>query len=212
VDNAFTFAPAMDEMHNKIIEDTFELFFKYGIRSITMDDVARELGISKKTIYKYVSNKAELVDQCIKLKFVQITKALKGVAQQVDNAIDELFAIDHFFDEMMQQNHPAIMFQLSKYYGETYKWLDQSRDTFILEIMGNNLKKGLDQGLYRESINQQHIAYIYMAHTGMMSGETNVPDEVCNSIDFHRSHLEYHIRGIASEAGLRYLNKKLKHK
>lgn len=202
----------MDEVHNKILEDTMELFFKYGIRSITMDDVARELGISKKTIYKYVNNKAELVDQCVKQKFDQITGALKSVGVEVENAIDELLAIDSYFDEMMQQNHPAIMFQLSKYYGDTFKWLDNSRDEFIIEIMSRNLKKGLRQGLYRDSINTKHIAYIYMAHTSMMSGGTGVPDEVCHSADFHRSHLEYHIRGIASEEGLNYLSQKLKHK
>jgi AcrR family transcriptional regulator len=202
----------MYDTHQKIVEDTFDLFFKFGIRSITMDDIARELGVSKKTIYKYVSNKAELVDQCIKVKFKQVTNALKGVADQVDNAIDELFAIDSYFDEMMQQNHPAIMFQLSKYYGDTYKWLDESRDSFLLDIMNNNLQKGLQQGLYRRTINQEHIAYIYLAHTAMMSGQTNVPNEICHSPDFHRSHLEYHIRGIASEAGLTYLNQKLNHK
>jgi AcrR family transcriptional regulator len=71
---AITFAGPMDEVHKKILDDTMELFFKYGIRSITMDDVARELGMSKKTIYKYVGNKAELVDQCIKVKFEEITR------------------------------------------------------------------------------------------------------------------------------------------
>ncbi len=198
----------MDEVHKKIIDDTMELFFKYGIRSITMDDVAREMGMSKKTIYKYVSNKADLVDQCIKVKFEEITGALKGVSEEVDNAIEELFAIDRYFDEMMQQNHPAIMFQLSKYYGDTYKWLEGSRDGFILDITHRNLEKGVKQGLYRNNINITHVAYIYMAHTSLMGGETNVPDEVCHSADFHKSHLEYHIRGIASEAGLTYLNKK----
>ncbi len=210
--DAFTFAPSMDETHKKILDDAVELFFKYGIRSITMDDVARELGISKKTLYKYVSNKAELVDQCIKVKFGQITGALRDFGNSVENAIDELYAIDTYFDEMMRQNHPAIMFQLSKYYGDTFKWLDTSKDQFVAEITRANLDKGQKQGLYRSTINKEYITYIYMAHTALMSGETNIPEEVCHSTAFHKEHLEYHIRGIASEAGLEYLNKKLNHK
>lgn len=174
-----------------------------------MDDIAKDLGISKKTLYKYVSNKGDLVDKGIKAKFEQVTFTLKGFSNSVDNAIDELFAIDRYFDEMMRETHPAVMFQLSKYYPETFRWLDHAKDEFVLDITRANLNIGIKQGLYRPDLNVEYISYIYMAHTNLMEGGTNVPQEICESPEFHKHHLIYHIRGIGSEKGLHYLNNKL---
>lgn len=174
-----------------------------------MDDIARDLGISKKTLYKYVANKGDLVDKGIRIKFEQVTSALKNFSDSVENAIDELFAIDEYFDIMMRENHPAVMFQLSKYYPETFKWLDKSKDDFVLEITRANLEKGVRQELYRADIKIDYISYIYMAHTNLIEGGTNVPQIICESPEFHRHHLVYHIRGIGSEKGLTYLNSKL---
>ena len=199
----------MEEMQHRILEDSVDLFFKYGIKSITMDDISKELGISKKTLYKHVSNKGDLVEQGVKAKFEQVSSALKEFSNTVENSIDELFAIDEYFDIMMRQNHPAVMFQLSKYYPETFKWLDKAKDEFVLEITRANLEKGVRQGLYRADLNIDFISYIYMAHTNLMEGGTNVPQEICESPEFHRHHLVYHIRGIGSEKGLTYLNNKL---
>lgn len=208
--NAITFARCMEEMQLKILEHSIDLYFKYGIRSVTMDDVAREMGISKKTLYKYVSNKADLVEQSVKFKFSQVNHMLKTYAKEVENAIDELFAIDAYFIEMMSQSQPAVMFQLAKYYPEAYKWLYEAKTKQVLDNSQANLKKGKDQGLYRADINIENISYIYLAHTNLMEeGDTGVPKEVCHSPEFHQHHLEYHIRGIASKQGLIYLNKKL---
>ena len=200
----------MEEMQLRILEQSIDMYFRYGIRSVTMDDVAREMGISKKTLYKYVSNKADLVVQSVKWKFNQITEALQTYSREVENAIDELFAIDAYFDEMMSQNQPAIMFQLAKYYPEAFKWLEEEKAKLVLDNTSANLKKGKDQGLYRADLNIDYISYIYLSHTNLMEeGETGVPDEVCHSPEFHRHHLEYHIRGIASKQGLKYLTEKL---
>ena len=202
----------MDEMHHRILVESVDMFFKYGIRSITMDDLSRDLGMSKKTLYKYVKNKADLVDQGVRFKFNEVASAIKEFGSNLDNAIDELFAIDAYIDVMMLENHPAMMFQLSKYYPKTYKWLEKSKEELMTEITTANLKKGLQQELYRPSIKVDYITYIYMAHAQSMDGQTNIPEEVCHSAEFHKHHMEYHIRGIASAKGLEYLNQKIKQK
>lgn len=200
----------MEEMQLRILEQSIDMYFRYGIRSVTMDDVARELGISKKTLYKYVSNKADLVEQGVKWKFQQISKLLARYSKEVENAIDELFAIDAYFDDMMRQNQPAIMFQLAKYYPDVFKWLSEAKSKLVLDNTKANLKKGRRQGLYRDDLNNEFIGYIYLSHTNLMEeGGAGVPVEVCHSPEFHRHHVEYHIRGIASKQGLEYLNEKL---
>ena len=185
----------MEEQHVRIIEDSMDLFLKYGIRSITMDDVSRDMGISKKTLYKYVSNKADLIDQGVKHMFAQITGVMKKFSESVENAMEELFEIDRFFDEMMRQQHPAIMFQLQKYYPDTFKWLNEMKSTFILDITRKNLDKGIRQGLYRDDFNAEYITYIYLAHANLMEENSGVPREICESSDFHKCHMIYHLRG-----------------
>lgn len=209
--NVFTFALEMEETHKKIVEESVQLFLKFGIRSVTMDDVSRELGISKKTLYKYVSNKTELVEQGVKMTFGKIMEDMHEIASNTENAIDELFKIDEYFDNMMRTQHPAMMYQLRKYHAETFNWLEGSKVDFILNTTRNNLKRGTDQGYYREDINQDYISYIYLAHAIVMESEI-IPESICESSDFHREHVIYHVRGIGTPKGLKYLQQKLNEK
>ncbi|MCT4623792.1 MAG: TetR/AcrR family transcriptional regulator [Schleiferiaceae bacterium] len=200
----------MEETHRKIIEESVQLFLKFGVRSVTMDDVSRELGISKKTLYKYVSNKTELVDQGVKITFKKVMEDLKAISDKTENAIDELFTVDEYFDDMMRTQHPAMLYQLKKYHAETFGWLDKSKVKFILDTTRKNLKKGTEQGYYRTDINHDYIAYIYLAHSLLMESDNDsIPETVCESSEFHREHVLYHIRGIASPKGLEYLKQKL---
>lgn len=201
----------MEETYQKILDDSVQLFLKLGIRSVTMDDVARELGISKKTLYKHVNNKTELVDQGVKKTFSKIMDDVHDIASTTDNAIDELFKIDEYFDNMMRSQHPAMMYQLKKYHTETFSWLEESKVKFILGTTKNNLKRGTEQGLYRPDINHEYIAYIYLSHALVLESEV-IPEAVCESSGYHRAHVVYHIRGIGTQKGLEYLEQKLNKK
>ena len=111
----------------------------------------------------------------------------------------------------MRAQHPAMMYQLRKYHTETFNWLEGSKVDFILNTTRNNLKRGTAQGYYRQEINHEHIAYIYLAHAIVMESEM-IPDEICESSAFHREHVIYHIRGIGTPKGLDYLQQKLNKK
>ena len=199
----------MEDLHKRIIQESTQLFLKFGLRSVTMDDLAREMGLSKKTLYNYVANKAELVDQGMRVMFNTVTEHMGTLAKQSNNAIDELFTIDEYFDEMMREQHPAMIFQLKKYYPKTFIWLEGNKIKFVIDTTIQNLTRGIEQGLYLPDINKEYLAYIYLAHTLVMENET-IPKEVCESASFHREHLLYHLRGITSDKGLEYLKQKLK--
>lgn len=198
----------MEETHKKIVRESVELFLKFGIRSVTMDDVSRELGISKKTLYKYVSNKNELVDQGVKLTFDRILEDMGSIAANTENAIDQLFKIENYFDKVLRSQHPAMLYQLKKYYTDTFKWMEESKVEFILNTTRDNLKRGAAQGYYRNDINHEHIAYIYLAHAVVMESDL-IPESICDSSAFHKDHVIYHIRGIGTPKGLEYLQQKL---
>lgn len=205
----FTFAAMLTDQERLILTGGTELFLKYGIRSITMDDVARELGISKKTLYKYVSNKADLVDRCVKFTFDEINEAIEAVRGFSENAIDDLFAIDSTLSDAMKAQHPAIEFQLKKYYPQTWKWLADRQSKLINEHTRQNLKRGIEEGLYRKDINVEYISYLYYAQFLAMHDSEVVPESICRDPKFMREHFIYHLRGVVSKRGLEHLESKL---
>lgn len=193
-----------------IISGTVELFLKYGIRSITMDDIARELAVSKKTLYKYVSNKAELVDKCVRQTFSEIHEIIEDVITSSANAIDELFGIEAAVSGAMKSKHPALEFQLAKYYPVTWKWLEKQEQGIVMKHTRSNLEKGIQQGMYREELNVEYLSYLYYGCFSAMHDEQIVPRRLCENPEFMHEHLIYHLRGIVSRKGRDYLEEKLK--
>ncbi len=206
------FAGNMEQQERNILNGATELFLKYGIRSVTMDDVARELAVSKKTLYKYVSNKAELVDRCVKNTFTEVSAVISDIADTNENAIDEIFGIDSSISEVMKSQHPAIEFQLKKYYPATWKWLSDHQEEMIMDQTRNNLKKGKEQGMYRSDIDIEMISYLYFAQFVAMHDVDIVPETLCENPKFMRTHFEYHLRGIVSDEGRKHLEKRLEQK
>ena len=202
----------MEELEIRILTGALHQFLAYGIRSVTMDDVARELGISKKTLYRFVSNKADLVEKCVRFTFYEIRTSLEDISSKSTNAIDELFEFDAQMMEVMKAQKPMIINQLRRYYPETFHWLNSSRKQLMLALTERNLEKGVKQGVYRSDMNIHYIALMYYAQSLLYAQEDLVPDEVCTQPDFVRENLIYHLRGIVSEQGLDYLTSKLKHK
>lgn len=199
----------MEEQEISILRGAVHLFMRLGIRSVTMDDVSRELGISKKTLYKYVSNKAELVDKTVKFAFEDINKMIDQVRHKSNNAIDEIFDIDLAVQETVRQKHPAIEFQLAKYYPETKQWLDQRHHEAIFEQTNGNIQKGIAEGLYRTDFNVEFITQIYFGRFKGLQLDSVFAEKLCSNPEFIHQSLVYHIRGIASEKGLKYLENKL---
>lgn len=199
----------MEKQELDILSRTLELFLKYGIRSINMDDVARELGVSKKTLYKFVSNKAQLVDKCVKFAFQSIIDALDEVRSHSTNAIDEMFDMDTAVTATLQQKHHAVEFQLAKYYPNSFKWIkDNQRETVMRHTL-ENLQKGIDQGLYRSDLKVNLIAQVYYGRFAYMQDGDEASSQLCHSFEYIRESLIYHIRGIATEKGNEYLSQKL---
>ena len=120
-----------EEKESAILDQVRKLFMRYGIRSVTMDDISRELKISKKTLYKFVTDKQDLVvkvmtaeckgDECL---FTKITADSK-------NAIDELLNITVHLGQKVQEIHPSIHFDLEKYYPDAWEIFNKHKGTFV---------------------------------------------------------------------------------
>jgi len=199
----------MNEELKNILLKVRELYTKYGIKSITMDDVAMELGISKKTLYQYVNDKDDLVgkfiDNEITLRQEQICQCFKTDF----NAIEELFEISIFMNKVMKDQNPATEHDLKKYYPHHYYKTVKVRRERIFDYILLNLKKGKEEGLYREELNEEIIAKLYLSRTESIHLNDLFTVEEFTSLRLFIELLNYHIRGIATERGIMVLNKKL---
>lgn len=200
----------MEEKLTKIISEAQAVFMRFGIKSVNMDDIARHLGISKKTLYKYVSDKADLVQKCFFMHCEMEEKELSRIASIEMNAIDESFETMHFIKDMIKDIHPSIVFDMEKYYPEVMKKTEEIRQKTVYANLKANLEKGIKEGLYREDLNPEIIAHIYVSSVEAIFHSQQFMKSQVSLSDLYLELFRYHIRGIASTKGREYLIEKIK--
>lgn len=199
-----------DARWQRILDETARVFWKLGIKSVTMDDVATRLGISKKTLYQYVADKNDLVDRVLKHLSLCYKCDIDAVrAREKQNAIDELYAVTTTVAGHMQGIHPSIHFDLEKYHPEAFRNMLANKRREIFSCMSENMTRGIAEGFYREDLNIPMIATIYIARFDMVFDGTMFPPDQFSMADLHWEIFRYHVRGIASKKGLDYLEKKM---
>jgi len=200
----------MDEKTRTIIEQAHKLFMRNGIKSMTMDDVATQLHMSKKTLYEHFTDKNDLVAKAVKLTSAQQRLRIDAICKQGHNAIDELMEINLFVAGMVGQMHPSIHFDLEKYHPEAFRHLISNKQKEIHDCMVKNMRKGIKERLYRDDINVSILARIYISRFDMCFDGELFPPHEHPFAEVLWEQYRYHIRGIASKKGLEYLEKKVK--
>lgn len=193
-------------MKEKIISKATELFLKFGFKSVTMDDIANELCISKKTIYKYFANKEILIEASTVFVHNKIHDIIRGIIAKNHNAIKENFEFRKMFKEMFHSSDDSPIYQLKKHYPEIY---DQVISIEIREcntIFRQNIEKGILQGLYRENINIENYIMFYYTLIFSINETTSLKSD---AIKQELEALEYHTRAMATEKGLIELNNQI---
>ena len=148
-------------MKEKIIEKATDLFLNLGFKSVTMDDIANALGVSKKTIYKYFKNKTALVKAVTSFVFENISCGIDGICDQKLDPLDELFAIKKLVMMHLKDEKSSPQYQLQKYYPEIYESLKDRQYHTIRDCVIENLNQGIKSGVYRENIDVEFVSRIY---------------------------------------------------
>lgn len=196
----------MNEELNNILVKVRSLYLKYGIKSITMDDVSRELGISKKTLYQYVTDKTDLVEKVIELERNYRKCEFDQLLQDKVNAIEELIGVHKFVYKRMKESNPSTEYDLKKYYPEIFQKFSEERQKAIYERVKENLIKGKAQGIYRSELNEEIISKILLVRTETLHSEHLFDFSEFTSPEFFTEVMIYHIHGIANEKGIGILN------
>jgi AcrR family transcriptional regulator len=161
----------MNEKLQELLKKAKDVFMRCGLKSVTMDDVSRELGISKKTLYQHVSDKSDLIMKSVEEDLTENKSRVEEVMMKDQNAIEQLLEVNKVVSEKMKQMHPSIIFDMQKYYPEAWSLIAEHRQKFVVEIIQRNLELGIKEGLYRQDINVKLIARLYTSKMEIMTNE-----------------------------------------
>jgi len=186
---------------DSILSAAFELFMNFGVRSVSMDDIAQKLGISKKTIYASVQTKEDLILQVIG-SFLKLEESnIRNITSASSNAIDEIININRHILSYLRVMKPSLIFDLKKYYPECWNMIEQTHLNFIREVIEKNILRGQSEGLYRHDLLPKVISKLFITKSLMIIDEKEF-SLVRNDLYELIMQLEkYHLYGIVSPAG-----------
>ncbi len=200
----------MDEKAKNIVERVADLYLQYGIKGVTMDDVARHITISKKTLYQYFKDKKELVWAVLEHGDCEKKIDLSIFEQSNSNAIDDLFNFYNVQVEMIKNHKPAFVYDLKKYYPDIFLHFQKIKHKRILESISTNLSKGKKEGLYRSDINEDILSRLsLMRIEGIMNSGIFRVEEIVSTELFYEI-FKYNIYGIVSDKGRKMLDGKFR--
>ncbi len=183
------------------------LFMRYGIKSVTMDDIAKHLGMSKKTIYQHVSHKKDLLNRILTEHTNEETCIVDQIQKDSTDAIDEILKIAKYVIVQLSQLSANTIYDLKKYYKQSYQIWESFHQEVIFEVIKSNIKRGKEEKLYRYEIDEMFIAKIYIEMTRMLSDEHIFPMMGSNFNQMYKQFINYHVRGLVNEKGFELLNK-----
>ena len=199
----------MEDKKQFILKNVGELYLKYGIRSVTMDDVANEFGISKKTLYQYFKDKADLISQVIDYYIKNADFALNN--QTKGNAIDRFFELRCHVMHMLKYIHNNIEYDLKKLYPGIYKKVHKLKRERIFNNTIQNVTEGIASGLYRSDLDIVFIAKLQVGRLLLILNpehEIFTETELAN-IDLFDKVIENYMYSICTEKGIKYYKKQL---
>lgn len=188
------------------------MFLSHGFKSVTMDEIARELGISKKTVYAHFFTKTKLVEAVTDNLYQIITQGIDEIRALDKNSIEELYEIKKFVMDNLKGEKASPIFQLQKYYPEIFNIIKQKQYQKMQECTVENLEKGIKKGVYRKDLNLAFVSRIYFLGMNGIKDESIFPRKEFSSKQIHEEFLNYHLRGIVTQKGLEILNEIIKSK
>ena len=194
-------------MKDKILEKATDMFLNYGFKSVTMDDIANKMGISKKTIYTHYTNKTKLVEASTMYMFDVISTGIDLICDLEKNPIEELYEIKRFIMVNLKNEKSSPQYQLQKYYPKVHDALRNKHFGVMQECVIKNIEKGIEMGIYRDNLDVEFVSRIYFSGVNSTKDLQFFPADKFPVATLMDNYLEYHLRGIITPKGREILNK-----
>lgn len=200
--------PALDERGLELRDRCSKLFGRFGIKALSMDDLAGHLACSKKTLYKYFSDKRDLVSKALHSHLDGLEAQMADLMQGEGNAIDLALQEMENKHKMLSAINSTVLFDLKKYYPKVFEATHERRKNMIRRVVTHNVMRGMDQGMYRDDLNVEAVADLHLALVEDMVRQAENGTLARPLAEHFKALFTYHIRGIASADGVAYLESK----
>jgi AcrR family transcriptional regulator len=190
----------------RIVSGSEELFLKAGIKSVTMDDIARHLGMSKKTIYQFFKDKSELVTALVKKKLKDDEEQINEIVSTATNVMEEMINMMKCSEEIFSRINPIVIHDLQKYHPDAWKEFQNFKNKFVTEKMEQLLNKGINQGYIRPQIDVKIIARMHVNMMEMGFNPSIFPVAEFNIWKVQQQFLEHFNYGVCTLKGCKLLN------
>jgi AcrR family transcriptional regulator len=189
-------------MKETILSTVAGLYLKYGVRSVSMDDLAHHQGISKKTLYQYFDDKNDLVNQVTALLLEERMLQYAAAINDSSNAIDELFSISKLMRKHFSELNPALMYDLQKYHPEAWDLFLQHENNVVYHLVVKNLEKGVAENFFRPDINVNVLAKIRVEEIHLSFDERVYPKGEFDFTEVQMQLFDHFVHGVLTETGL----------
>lgn len=189
------------EIKEKILQGASELFHRYGIRSVSMDDLARSLSVSKKTIYQYFRDKDEIVALATQLHITETRADYDEVFSQAKDPVEELTMMSNCMRRHFKDLNPSLLYDIQKFYPSAWDHFNRFKNDYIRNRIESNLKRGMEQGYYRPEINVAVLSLLRLEEVQMAFDPDRFP---LGQFDFRETQmqlLDHFIHGIVTPEG-----------
>ena len=197
------------DIKQKIESTSLDLFMKYGVKSITMDEIARAASVSKKTIYQHFKDKNDLVLAITKKELESDKAFFESLLDTCNDAIEETFKIANHIRTHIAQMNPSLLFDLQKFHVNAWDYYNSHKEECFEYSVIKNIERGINEGNYRSNIQPKIIARMRMAQVeSALSGDWFPQDEF-NMLEVQMNIFDHFIFGLVTEQGLKLYNKYL---
>ena len=202
------------ETKERIFWKAHELFNRYGVRSVSMDDIAAGLGMSKKTVYQFYADKEELVG-AVFMAVINTNKDRCVTDRKVaENAVHEVYLAFDMMQEMFAQMNPVLLFDLEKYHPLVYAKFLEHKNSFLYAMIRSNLEKGIAEELYRPEIDVDVMTRFRIESVFLPFDSDTFPNNRTHLVHIEQQILEHFLFGVVTAKGqklvLKYKNQRSK--
>jgi AcrR family transcriptional regulator len=195
------------EIQDRILMQAHDLFMQYGLKSVSMDDISKKIGISKKTIYLYYTDKESLVKSVVELVVTKNSKIQLEQREVSENAIHEEFLIIEHMGDLFKTMNPSIMFDMQKYYPNAFAFFIAHKNTFIHGMIKDNIIRGINEELYKADINIDLLTK-FRVESALMPFNTDFQRDLKhNMFEVCKELSEHFMQGIATKKGQKLIEK-----
>lgn len=195
------------DLKDRIQQKANDLFRRYGVKSITMDEIASQLGVSKKTIYHYFSDKDELVGVVTANLIAYAQQSCEKHKEGSHNAIHEIFQAMDFVNEMFTDLNPAMLHDLDRFHPKAFRIFLDHKNKYLFQMIKANLERGVAEELYRPEINIDIVAKFRLEGMLLVFNQDVYPVSKYNPAEIQKQIIDHFLFGVASQKGYKLILK-----